>query len=108
MRLEEIQSALRKEQLDGWLFFDHHKRDPLAYRVLEFTPGSMVSRRWYYFVPANGEPRGLVHRIESYTLQGLPGDVSTYSDWGSMVDGVRKLIGSAKKIAMQYSANCAI
>ena len=74
MRLEEIQAALQKEGLDGWLFFDHHRRDPLAYRVLQFTPGSMVSRRWYYFVPANGEPRGLVHKIESLTLQELPGD----------------------------------
>ena len=60
MRLEEIQAALRTEGLDGWLFFDHHRRDPLAYRVLQFTPGSMVTRRWFYFVPAQGEPRVLV------------------------------------------------
>lgn len=116
MRLEEIQAALREEKLDGWLFFDHHRRDPLAYRVLQFTPGSMVSRRWYYFVPAQGQPKGLVHKIESYTLQELPGEMSTYSDWGSMVDGIKSIMGSAqgsaqgsaKKIAMQYSANCAI
>jgi Xaa-Pro dipeptidase len=108
MRLEEIQAALREEKLDGWLFFDHHRRDPLAYRVLQFTPGSMVSRRWYYFVPAQGQPKGLVHKIESYTLQELPGDMSTYSDWGSMVEGIKSVMGSAKKVAMQYSANCAI
>ncbi len=108
MRLEEIQAALLEENLDGWLFFDHHRRDPLAYRVLQFTPGSMVSRRWYYFVPATGEPKGLVHKIESYTLQELPGDMSTYADWGSMVDGIGKIMGGAKKIAMQYSPNCAI
>jgi Xaa-Pro dipeptidase len=108
MRLREIQAALEEEKLDGWLFFDHHRRDPLAYRVLQFTPGSMVSRRWYYFVPAKGEPKGLVHKIESYTLQELPGDMSTYADWGSMVQGIGKIMGSAKKIAMQYSANCAI
>ncbi len=108
MRLEEIQAALQAEGLDGWLFFDHHKRDPLAYRVLQFTPGSMVSRRWYYFIPAKGEPKGLVHKIESYTLQELPGEMSTYAEWGAMVDGVRKIMGGAKKIAMQYSPNCAI
>jgi Xaa-Pro dipeptidase len=108
MRLEEIQAALRKEGLDGWLFFDHHRRDPLAYRVLQFTPGSMVSRRWYYFVPAKGEPKGLVHKIESLTLQELPGAMATYADWGSMVDGIGKIMGSARRIAMQYSPNCAI
>src|SRR5580704_15778140 len=108
MRLEEIQVALRDEGLDGWLFFDHHRRDPLAYRVLQFTPGSMVSRRWYYYVPAKGAPRGLVHKIESQTLRELPGEMATYAAWSSMVDGIREIVGGAKKIAMQYSANCAI
>src|SRR5260370_1996445 len=73
MSLPEIQAALREEKLDGWLFFDHHHRDPLAYRVLQFTPGSMVTRRWYYFIPATGEPRGLQHKIEAETLKDLPG-----------------------------------
>jgi Xaa-Pro dipeptidase len=108
MRLEEIQAALQKEGLDGWLFFDHHRRDPLAYRVLQFTPGSMVSRRWYYFVPAKGEPKGLVHKIESFTLQELPGEMATYAGWGSMLDGIGKIMGGAKHIAMQYSPDCAI
>ncbi len=108
MRLEDIQAGLRKEGLDGWLFFDHHRRDPLAYRVLQFTPGSMVSRRWYYFVPAKGAPKGLVHKIESLTLQELPGEMATYAGWGSMVDGIGKIIGSARHIAMQYSPDCAI
>jgi len=108
MNLAEIQAALREEGLDGWLFFDHHRRDPLAYRVLKFTPGSMVSRRWYYFVPANGEPRGLVHKIEAETLKELPGVMSAYAGWNEMVDGIRRLLGSSKKIAMQYSPNCAV
>ena len=58
MNVAEIQEALRREGLDGWLFFDHHQRDPLAYRVLGFSPASHVTRRWYYFIPAAGEPVG--------------------------------------------------
>ncbi len=108
MNLAEIQAALREEGLDGWLFFDHHRRDPLAYRVLKFTPNSILSRRWYYFVPAHGEPRGLVHKIEAQTLSELPGAMSTYAGWNEMVDGIRKLIGGSKRIAMQYSPNCAV
>jgi len=72
----------------------------------------MVSRRWYYFVPAKGEPKGLVHKIESLTLQELPGEMATYSDWGSMVDGIGKIMGrppgNTTHIAMQYSPDCAI
>ncbi|HVO97439.1 MAG TPA: M24 family metallopeptidase [Bryobacteraceae bacterium] len=108
MNLADIQAALREEGLDGWLFFDHHRRDPLAYRVLKFTPNSIVSRRWYYYVPAQGEPRGLVHKIEAQTLVDLPGAMSGYAGWGEMVDGIRTLLGGAKKIAMQYSPNCAV
>src|SRR5437764_13678255 len=85
MRLEEMQAALRAEGLDGWLFFDHHRRDPLAYRVLQFVPDSPVTRRWFYFVPAHGEPRGLAHKIEAQTLAALPGTQSTYSDWEGLI-----------------------
>lgn len=108
MRLEEIQAALHAEGLDGWLFFDHHGRDPLAYRVLQFTPGSMATRRWYYFVPAKGEPRGLVHRIEAGTLKELPGKHRLYADWKELVDGLGEMLGGPKRVAMQYSPDCAI
>jgi Xaa-Pro dipeptidase len=108
MRIPEIQAAIREEGLDGWLFFDHHKRDPLAYRVLRFAPGSMVSRRWYYFVPAHGDPRKLEHKIEAHTLDALPGKQSLYAEWGEMVDRLRELTNGSRRIAMQYSANCAV
>ncbi|HTB11502.1 MAG TPA: M24 family metallopeptidase [Bryobacteraceae bacterium] len=108
MNLAEIQAALREEGLDGWLFFDHHRRDPLAYRVLKFTPNSIVSRRWYYFIPAHGEPTGLVHKIEAQTLSELPGTMSKYAGWTEMVDAIRKLLGTSRRIAMQYSPNCAV
>ncbi len=108
MNLPEIQSALRDERLDGWLFFDHHVRDALAYRILGIPLDSHVTRRWYYFIPASGEPRGLVHRIEPSILNGLPGALQKYSGWNTQLDGLRAILGSAKRIAMQYSPNCAI
>jgi len=112
MRLEEIQAAIREEGLDGWLFFDHHHRDPIAYRVLQFTPGSMVTRRWFYFIPARGEPRGLVHKIEAQTLAALPGKHALYAGWKELVDSLRRLLQGmpqgAHRIAMQYSPDCAV
>lgn len=108
MRLAEIQRAIRDEGLDGWLFYDHHRRDPLSYRVLQFTPGSSVTRRWYYFVPATGEPRGLAHKIEAQTLKDLPGIVKLYAGWKELMDGLREMLGGARKIAMQYSPQNAV
>jgi Xaa-Pro aminopeptidase len=107
MNIDAIQSALRDAKLDGWLFFDHHERDPLAYRVLGLK-GGHVSRRWYYWVPASGAPRGLVHRIESGNLDSLPGNKAVYSTWREQADGVRALLNGAKRVAMQYSPMCAI
>jgi Xaa-Pro dipeptidase len=108
MHIEEIQSALREEHLDGWLFFDHHQRDPLAYRILKLNPKQVATRRWYYFIPAHGVPKGLVHAIEPGALAGLPGDIRKYSSWNAQLDGIHQLLAGCPKIAMQYSPNCAI
>ena len=108
MHIEEIQAALREEHLDGWLFFDHHQRDPLAYRILKINPKSVATRRWYYFIPAHGEPKGLVHAIEPGILAGLPGDVRKYASWTEHLDGIHRLLAGCRKIAMQYSPNCSI
>lgn len=108
MNIADIQAQIREEKVDGWLFFDHHRRDPLAYRVLRFTPGSMVSRRWYYFIPAEGEPRKLEHKIEAHTLDELPGEKNLYAAWGEMVERLGEVTRGSKKIAMQYSPGCAV
>ncbi len=108
MLIDDIQKALREEKLDGWLFFDHHRRDPLAYRILKLNPAGMASRRWYYMIPAEGEPRGLVHAIESGVLEGLPGSMQVYSSWSAQRDGIKKLVAGCRRIAMQYSPDCAI
>ena len=108
MQIEEIQKALREEKLDGWLFFDHHQKDPLAYRILKLGSGRIVTRRWYYLIPAEGEPKGLVHAIESGVLAGLPGSMQIYSSWAAQTDGLKTLLRGCRRVAMQYSPNCAI
>jgi Xaa-Pro aminopeptidase len=108
MNLDAIQQALAAEGLDGWLFFDHHGRDPLAYRVLGLPTDRTTTRRWYYLIPAKGEPRGLVHSIEAAALDGLPGSISKYSSWTTQSDGLHALLAGRRRVAMQYSPNCAI
>ncbi len=108
MHIEKIQEALREEGLDAWLFFDHHQRDPLAYRILKLDTGRMATRRWYYLIPAHGEPRRLVHAIESGALEGLPGQKTIYSSWRTQTDSLRQLLAGHRRVAMQYSRNCAI
>ncbi|MBI2684811.1 MAG: aminopeptidase P family protein [Acidobacteria bacterium] len=108
MNVAAIQQALREEKVDGWLFFDHHARDPLAYRILGFTPPRTPTRRWYYLIPAQGEPRKLVHQIEPGMLDDLPGSTSSYSSWSRQVYGLTSLLSGCKRVAMQYSPECAV
>src|SRR6202022_5173342 len=98
-----IQQELRNQTLDGWLFFDHHLRDPLPYRILGLTPGKGPTRRWDYMIPAEGEPIGMEHRIERNQLAGLPGDKIAYSSWTEQLAAVRRLTSGMKRVAMQYS-----
>ncbi len=108
MQLDRIQHALREAGLDGWLFYDHHHRDPIAYRILGLDPQMFVSRRWYYLVPAFGDPRKLVHRIESGKLDPLPGTKREYSSWQELEAGLAAMLGGANTVAMQYSPRNAI
>jgi len=108
MDLAQIQQELRNQELDGWLFFDHHLRDPLAYRVLGFTAPRVPTRRWYYLIPAEGEPRGLEHRVERGMTAALAGEKTAYSSWTEQVAGLRQITAGLKRIAMQYSPLCAI
>ncbi len=108
MNLEAIQAALRDGGYDGWLFYDHHHRDPIGERILGLDPKAHITRRWYYLVPADGEPRKLVHRIEQGRLDSLPGSKGLYSSWQELAAGLEVMLYDARRIAMQYSPDNAI
>lgn len=99
---------MREAGFDGWLFYDHHHRDPIGERILGLDPKAHITRRWYYFVPARGEPRKLVHRIEQGRLDSLPGSKGQYSSWQELGSGLDAMLGDAQRIAMQYSPDNAI
>jgi len=105
MNLEAMQAALRDAGHDGWLFYDHHHRDPIGERILGLDPKAHITRRYYYFVPAKGEPRKLVHRIEQGRLDTLPGSKGLYSSWQELATGLDAMLRGFKRLAMQYSPN---
>jgi Xaa-Pro aminopeptidase len=108
MNLDAIQAAIREAGFDGWLFYDHHHRDPIAARILGLDEKAHITRRWYYFVPAEGQPRKLVHRVEQGRLDALPGAKGLYSSWQELAAGLEAMLSGARALAMQYSPNNAI
>ncbi len=105
MNLQDIQAALRDSGHECWLFYDHHHRDAIAYRVLGLPETMMVTRRWFYLVPAKGDPVKLVHRIESHHLDSLPGSRMEYSAWQELWQNLEIMLKPYHKVVMQYSPN---
>src|SRR4051794_1736182 len=98
-----VQDALRGYGLDGWLLYDFRGNNPLARRILDLDHRKPGSRRFFYFVPAQGEPTKLVHRIEAGALDHLPGTKAIYLRWQELEAGVGSMIAGSSKVAMEYS-----
>src|SRR6478736_4169549 len=101
--LTAIQSALRDGHLDGWFLYDFRSSNILARRILQFPDSSVGTRRWVYFIPSDGPPQKLVHRIESGALDHLPGDKKVYLKWQEFEAGVASLVAGRARVAMEYS-----
>jgi Xaa-Pro aminopeptidase len=100
--LASVQSAIQQFGVDGWLLYDFRGLNVLARRVIGLREDQMLSRRWFYFVPAKGEPRKLVHRIEPHALDHVPGGQRVYLRWQELESGVKDLLGGARRVAMEY------
>ena len=104
-----VQASLAAAGLDGWLLYDFHGSNPIAQSLAGLTHAAkMTTRRWYYYIPAEGEPRGLVHAIERHNLDGLPGTMQPYAGRASLDEGLDALLAGASRIAMEYSPGCDI
>jgi Xaa-Pro dipeptidase len=99
-----VQQALVEDGLDGWLLYDFQGSNPIATRLAGLAQAKkMTTRRWYYLIPATGEPRGLVHAIERHNLDGLPGEKQAYAGRDRLADGLRDLLRGTSRLAMEYS-----
>src|SRR5207245_9635867 len=108
--IKDVQAALKADGLDGWLLYDFRGINPIAADVTAVSrqPGHLATRRWYYLIPATGEPRGLVHAIEKNSLAHLPGTTTRYAGRDQLEAGLRTLLAGLTRIAMEYSPRCAI
>ncbi len=103
MQLEAIQQTLSQEGLDGWLFYDFRKSNPIAYQILGLSQEVFYSRRWFYFVPTQGEPIALVSAVEAHVLRELPGQRLIFNTWQEMGTHLASLSAQCKRLAMEYS-----
>jgi len=108
MRTEMIQEALHAEGIDGWLFYDFRGLNPIAYHILGLDPEAMYTRRWFYFIPATGEPTRIVSAVEPHVLGELPGAKQVFRSWSELFDTLHTTLVGAERIAMEYSPNNAI
>jgi Xaa-Pro aminopeptidase len=109
LSIDAVQRALKEEGLDGWLLYDFQGSNPIASRLAGLAAsGKMATRRWYYLIPSDGAPRGLVHAIERHNLDDLPGEKRPYAGREQLASGLRDLLKGHRRIAMEYSPANAI
>jgi Xaa-Pro dipeptidase len=108
MDQERIQQAIRDAGFDGWLFYDFRKLNPLAYRVLGLSEEGFYTRRWFYFVPAQGEPTAIISSVEPHVLGELPGRRRVFRSWRELTTLLEESLQSARRLAMEYSPMNAI
>ncbi len=103
-----IQAALQDEGIDGWLFYNFRGSNIFATSILDLPSHIMQTRRYFYFVPSKGGPQKLVHGIEEWNLDTIPGEKALYVSWRSLEDGLKKMLHGVKRVAMEYSPRNAI
>ena len=105
-----VQKALAADGIDGWLLYDFRGLNPIAVAVthLDDQGGHLATRRWFYLIPATGEPRGLVHAIEKNCLAHLTGATERYAGRTQLEAGLARLLTGMRRVAMEYSPGCAI
>lgn len=106
--IEKAQKFLQESGFDGWLLYDFHGNNPLARQILHIGSDHMTTRRFFYWIPAKGNPLKLVHAIEGQTLNALAGNKRVYSSWQSLERELEGILKGAKKVAMEYSPKNAI
>lgn len=103
MTIERIQQVLQEAGLDGWLFYDFRKSNPIAYQILQLPIDAMYTRRWFYFVPAQGTPVAIISAVEPHVLRSLPGERVLFRNWEGMHTQLRALLPASGRVAMEYS-----
>jgi len=108
MNLEGIQKALREDALDGWLLYDFRGSNPIARSVIGFDESQIGTRRWFYLIPALGEPVAILHVIEPHATKGAPGKAVLYRSWKELEALLAEHLKGMRRVAMEYSPGAAI
>lgn len=107
MKITEIQTALATLDLDAWLLYDFRGINPISQNVAGLT-GANITRRWFCLIPVQGEPKWLIHRIETSNFTDVPGTISLYAGWQELNEEMNALLNGVKSVAMEYSPNASI
>lgn len=106
--VDELQAAVREAGIDGWLMYDFRRSNAIAHRVLGLPESAFFSRRWLYYIPAQGEPSALVSAVESHVLSSLPGRQRVYRTWQELHAHLGEMLQGAHHVAMEYVPDNAI
>jgi Xaa-Pro dipeptidase len=106
--LKKVQQILSQLDFDAWLLYDFRGSNELALTMLDIPKKAHLTRRFYYLIPKQGEPKKIANAIETFHFDHLPGKKLPYASYNSLIDNLTFSLAGIKKIAMEYSPMNAI
>ena len=107
-KIDDVQKHLVKERIDGWLLYDFNGINTLARDFLNIGHHELITRRFFYWIPAKGEPIKILHVIEPHVISNLPGTISLYLKWQELEMQLAQVLKGSKTVAMEFSPRNAI
>lgn len=107
LNINRIQSLIaQKAGLAGWLFCNFAHRDTLTDSLLSLNGETVSTRKWFYIIPASGDPYKIVHAIETDILTSLPGSTFIYASQRELQTILRRF--SSRTFASQVDRDLSV
>ncbi|HVH12011.1 MAG TPA: Xaa-Pro peptidase family protein [Longimicrobium sp.] len=103
--VERIRREVRAQGADGWLLFNFQGSNAVASNLLGLPA---MTRRWFVWLPAEGTPVAITHRIEQQPWSTWVGENWPYSSWRELESRLAQLLGGNPTVAMEYAERDAV
>lgn len=102
MDISRIQQLLSEQNIDGWLLYDFRRSNSLCCKFLKIPDSTLLTRRFFYWIPQKGEPIKIVTTVEN-PLPHLPGIERRFKSWADLETLLAEILKNSPKVAMEYS-----
>jgi Xaa-Pro aminopeptidase len=102
--IEAVRRQVAELGHDGWLLYNFRDNNPVASRLLGLPA---MTRRYFVYLPVEGQPVAITHRIEQQPWATWTGEKRQYSSWRELDAELASVVGG-KRVAMEWAEGDAV